>query len=98
MRKGSAAVDQSLIENSHRDPVYQTIWLQSKSGTEFFSAATDGKVTERRCHSKFICFRNKTVLSGSLVGHKKIIRASRNINLGRRSKRTNRERTWRDVT
>ena len=43
-RKGSTAVEQSLIENSHRDPAYKTIWLQSKSGTEFFSASTDGKV------------------------------------------------------
>ncbi len=43
-RKGSTAVEQSLIENSHRDPAYKTVWLQSKSGTEFFSASTDGKV------------------------------------------------------
>lgn len=43
-RKGSTAVEQSLIENSHRDPAYKTIWLQSKSGTEFFSGSTDGKV------------------------------------------------------
>ncbi len=43
-RKGNTAVEQSLIENSHRDPAYKTVWLQSKSGTEFFSASTDGKV------------------------------------------------------
>ncbi|CAF3414406.1 unnamed protein product [Rotaria sp. Silwood1] len=43
-RKGSTAVEQSLIENSHRDPAYKTVWLQSKSGTEFFSASTDGKI------------------------------------------------------
>ncbi|CAF0762156.1 unnamed protein product [Didymodactylos carnosus] len=43
-RKGSTAVEQSLIENSHRDPAYKTIWLQSKSGTEFFSGSTDGKI------------------------------------------------------
>jgi hypothetical protein len=47
-RKGSTAVEQSLIENSHRDPAYKTIWLQSKSGTEFFSGSTDGKVKKRR--------------------------------------------------
>ena len=45
-RKGSTAVEQSLIENSHRDPAYKTIWLQSKSGTEFFSGSTDGKVKQ----------------------------------------------------
>ena len=45
-RKGSTAVEQSLIENSHRDPAYKTVWLQSKSGTEFFSGSTDGKVID----------------------------------------------------
>jgi dynein intermediate chain 2 len=52
-RKGSTAVEQSLIENSHRDPAYKTIWLQSKSGTEFFSASTDGKVRFKN----FVFFR-----------------------------------------
>ena len=32
------------IEHSHRDPAYKTIWLQSKTGTECFSASTDGQV------------------------------------------------------
>lgn len=43
-RKGSQPVDISLIEKSHRDPAYRTIWVQSKTGSEFFSAGTDGKV------------------------------------------------------
>ncbi|CAF3673894.1 unnamed protein product [Adineta steineri] len=43
-RKGNAPVEQSLIENSHRDPVYKTIWLHTKLETEFFSASTDGKI------------------------------------------------------
>ena len=51
-RKGSTAVEQSLIENSHRDPAYKAIWLQSKSGTEFFSASTDGKVRAERDKSE----------------------------------------------
>lgn len=34
----------STIEFSHRDPVYGSIWLQSKTGTECFSASTDGQV------------------------------------------------------
>ena len=34
----------SPIEHSHRDPAYKTIWLQSKTGTECFSASTDGQV------------------------------------------------------
>ncbi|XP_035157563.2 dynein axonemal intermediate chain 2 isoform X2 [Callithrix jacchus] len=43
-RKGSLVADLSTIEFSHRDPVYGTIWLQSKTGTECFSASTDGQV------------------------------------------------------
>jgi dynein axonemal intermediate chain 2 len=43
-RKGSHPVDTSLIERSHRDPVYNVRWVQSKTGTECFSASTDGQV------------------------------------------------------
>nr|KAF6415514.1 dynein axonemal intermediate chain 2 [Molossus molossus] len=43
-RKGSLVAELSTIEFSHRDPVYATIWLQSKTGTECFSASTDGQV------------------------------------------------------
>lgn len=43
-RKGSHPVELSPIEQSHRDPVYKTIWLQSKSGTDCFSSSTDGQV------------------------------------------------------
>ncbi|TPX36934.1 hypothetical protein SmJEL517_g00917 [Synchytrium microbalum] len=43
-RKGSYPVDVSAIEKSHRDPVYNVAWVQSKSGAEFFSTSTDGQV------------------------------------------------------
>src|SRR6476661_4955265 len=43
-RKGSFPVDSSPIEKSHSDPVYSISWVQSKSGTEFFSVSTDGAV------------------------------------------------------
>jgi len=43
-RKGSQPVEISLIEKSHRDPAYRTLWIQSKTGSEFFSSSTDGKV------------------------------------------------------
>ena len=49
-------MEQSLIENSHRDPAYKTVWLQSKSGTEFFSASTDGKVRRERRSMKMNTF------------------------------------------
>lgn len=34
----------SPIEHSHRDPAYKAIWIQSKTGTECFSASSDGQV------------------------------------------------------
>jgi dynein intermediate chain 2 len=37
-------VDTSSIEKSHRDPVYSLAWVSSKTGSEFFSASTDGQV------------------------------------------------------
>lgn len=43
MRRGTEPVDFSLMENSHRDPVNNVLWINSKSGTEFFSASTDGQ-------------------------------------------------------
>ena len=43
-RKGAQPVEMSPIEHSHRDPAYKTIWLASKTGTECFSASTDGQV------------------------------------------------------
>lgn len=43
-RKGSQPVEMTPIEQSHRDPAYKTIWIQSKTGTECFSASTDGQV------------------------------------------------------
>ncbi|KAJ3016496.1 UNVERIFIED_CONTAM: Dynein intermediate chain 2, axonemal [Siphonaria sp. JEL0065] len=43
-RKGAYPVDTSTIEKSHRDPVYNLSWVQSKSGCEFFSVSTDGQV------------------------------------------------------
>ncbi|XP_042658458.1 dynein axonemal intermediate chain 2 isoform X3 [Tyto alba] len=45
-RKGGLPVEVSTVEVSHRDPVYGAIWLQSKTGTECFSASTDGQPTK----------------------------------------------------
>lgn len=44
-RRGGNPVETSALEQSHRDPVYKVIWLQSKTGTDAFSASTDGQVT-----------------------------------------------------
>jgi dynein intermediate chain 2 len=43
-RKGGSPVDSSPIEKSHRDPVYDVAWMQSKTGTECCSVSTDGQV------------------------------------------------------
>lgn len=44
IRKGSSCIDSSIVQNSHRDPVYSLSWIQSKTGTELMSASTDGQV------------------------------------------------------
>lgn len=43
-RKGSSAIESSPIEKSHRDPVYDVAWLQSKTGTECATVSTDGQL------------------------------------------------------
>ncbi|KAI9223721.1 WD40-repeat-containing domain protein [Blastocladiella britannica] len=43
-RKGSLPVDSCTIDNAHRDPVYSVAWVQSKTGSEFFSTSPDGQV------------------------------------------------------
>ncbi|CAG9464343.1 unnamed protein product [Pedinophyceae sp. YPF-701] len=43
-RKGKTPVETSLIESSHKDPVYDNAWLQSKTGSEIMTASTDGQV------------------------------------------------------
>eukprot|EP00762_Andalucia_godoyi_P000256 ANDGO_03198.mRNA.1 Dynein intermediate chain 3 len=43
-RKGSMPFDSSLIEKSHRDPVYDVKWLATKTNTECMSCSTDGQV------------------------------------------------------
>ncbi|KAL9653017.1 hypothetical protein ABK040_015532 [Willaertia magna] len=43
-RKGSEEVLISDLKYSHRDPVYEIHWLQSKSSTFFLTTSTDGQV------------------------------------------------------
>ena len=44
LRKGSAPVESSVLENSHHDPVYDVFWIQSRSGNECCSLSTDGQL------------------------------------------------------
>ena len=43
------------LDQSHIDPVYKSIWINAKSGAEFFTASTDGTV------------RNKNMLYNGLI-------------------------------
>jgi len=44
LRKGPTPVSKSAVEVSHYDPVYDVVWLQSKTGTECASASSDGRL------------------------------------------------------
>jgi len=43
-RKGDQPVDASIIEKSHRDPVFKIKWLHGKTPNECASTSTDGQV------------------------------------------------------
>ncbi|BFZ03253.1 hypothetical protein BsWGS_06292 [Bradybaena similaris] len=43
-RKSSQPIELTPVEQSHREPAYKTLWIQSKTGTECFSTSTDGQV------------------------------------------------------
>jgi len=43
-RKGESPVDASIIEKSHRDPVFKIAWLHGKTPNECASTSTDGQV------------------------------------------------------
>lgn len=44
IRKGPEPIETSSVEFSHRDLCNKVLWINSKSGTEFFSASKDGQV------------------------------------------------------
>lgn len=44
LRKGSSPVAVSVVEKSHHDPVYDIVWIQSRSGNECCSVSTDGQL------------------------------------------------------
>lgn len=51
-RRGGDPVELSSLANSHRDPTHQVLWINSKSGTEFFSSSSDGQVSNTFIHSR----------------------------------------------
>ena len=44
IRRGKMPVERSVLAESHADPAYKVLWVQSKTNTEFFSTSTDGQV------------------------------------------------------
>jgi dynein intermediate chain 2 len=44
LRKGSSPVEMSSIDKSHRDPVYDVSWIQSRAFNECCSVSTDGQL------------------------------------------------------
>jgi len=44
LRKGPTPAAKSSVEVSHYDPVYDVVWLQSKTGSECASVSTDGRL------------------------------------------------------
>lgn len=51
LRKGLKPVETSICGNSHYDPVYEVVWTQSKTNSEFVSASTDGRVLWWDCRN-----------------------------------------------
>jgi dynein intermediate chain 2 len=44
LRKGPLPAAKSAVEVGHYDPVYDVVWLQSKTGTECASVSSDGRL------------------------------------------------------
>ncbi|XP_034947678.1 dynein intermediate chain 3, ciliary [Chelonus insularis] len=44
IRRGCEPVETSMIENSHLDVCSKVLWINSKTGTEFFSSSKDGQI------------------------------------------------------
>lgn len=61
-RKGYEPVGTSIMESSFRDPVARVCWINTKSGTDFFSGSSDGQV-------KWWDARNLTEPTETLILH-----------------------------
>ena len=57
VRKGGNPEGVIGLDHSHLDPVYKTIWMNAKTGTEFFTGSTDGTVS-RLTDSRLLSFSN----------------------------------------
>ena len=44
IRQGGQPQGEISLSSSHIEPVYKTMWILSKTGSEFFTASSDGTV------------------------------------------------------
>ena len=44
-RTGGKPVGEIPLSAAHKEPVFKTMWISSKTGSEFFTASSDGTVT-----------------------------------------------------
>ena len=49
-RTGGKPVGEIPLSAAHREPVFKTMWISSKTGSEFFTASSDGKVLSSYDH------------------------------------------------
>ena len=69
-RKGGKPEGEISLAVSHIEPVYKTMWIQSKTLSEFFTASTDGTVSS--FSSSHISLSHPSIHPGHVVGHQKI--------------------------
>ena len=66
-RKGGKPEGEINLSVSHIEPVYKTMWISSKTASEFFTASTDGTVGRG-----FPLKNIWPLLPGSLVGYQEV--------------------------
>jgi hypothetical protein len=55
-RKGGKPEGEINLSVSHIEPVYKTMWISSKTASEFFTASTDGTVWRGYLRTVFVSF------------------------------------------
>ena len=64
-RLGGKPVGEVSLTTAHTEPVFKTMWVSSKTGAEFFTASSDGRVSRVQHHFS----PAKPSIPDSVVGH-----------------------------
>ena len=64
-RLGGKPVGEVSLTTAHTEPVFKTMWVSSKTGAEFFTASSDGRVSRVQHHFS----PAKPAIPDSVVGH-----------------------------